>query len=280
MPNRHNSSSMDSLRLSKKSKLYLTLFVVVLVQFTFLERVRCRKQDPTNENVSAKSRNEKETNTETDDNNDSLVAKKDSETEKKKQDMSSSNLIENVTDKVDSSGNTDKDTLTSSANQTKTKDTQETDQTDNATDESTSKEASEDNSDDEEELDDEDLRSGQDYQYVLEKIYQLSEKRQSLSEYRSKLSDRSSIDIATSMTLLKEAADLGYDIAKLVLAKIYFYGDFVPQNFDQAYRLFHELSLKGNGDAHLVCIMQNFYSISKTNFVLFPSILVSCIQSV
>lgn len=266
-----NLSSMELFRLSKKYKLYLTLFLVIHCQ---LLSVLCRDQNPANENVSVKSPSEKDT-ASADDSKDSLSNKKDSETDKKTQDnLSTSELSDNVTDKVIKS-DADTETLTPSSNQTNTTDTGSANDLSNVETQTVNDE--EPDSEEEIDLDDEDLVSaGQNYQYVLKKLKQLAGKTQhSLTEF-SKLAESQldSFDMSTLVALLREASKLGYDSAKLVLAKLYFYGDSVELDLNEAHNLFSELSAKGNTDAHLVCIL--FTLSSKLTFLLCFSISASC----
>lgn len=264
---------MELFRLSKKYKLYLTLFLVIYCQ---LLSVLCRDQNPPNENVSVKSPSEKDT-ASADDSKDSLSNKKDSETDKKTQDnLSTSELSDNVTDKVIKS-DADTETLTPSSNQTNTTDTESVNDLSNAE----TQIVNDDEQEEEIELDEDDLVSaGHNYENVLKKLKQLAGKTQhSLTEF-SKLaeSQHDSFDMSTLVALLREASKLGYDSAKLVLAKLYFYGDSVELDLNEAHNLFSELSAKGNTDAHLVCIYTDldFHLISQLTFLLSFSISASC----
>ena len=262
---------MDLFRLSRKSKLYLTLFLLVHFQ---LVSVLCRDQNPTDENVSSKSPSEKAKATKTDDNKDALVNKQDNENKEPDNLSSPSDLIENVTDKASSNRNEDKENkVTPSANDTKTKETEPLDQKEENSAGETLK-ADDENENDSDEINwdddgDDFYGAGQNFEKVFKKIKLLAEKKENLADL-VKLYEHSNLDISNMLVLVRDAAKLGYDFAKLILAKLHFYGDVIDMDLDEAFRLFNELSLKGNADAHLVSLI---YSIllfqSKLTFFCF-----------
>lgn len=244
---------MGPFRVSKKSKLYLAFCLLILVQYCVL----CREQDPTNENVSVKSSNEKDAQSKSDDTKDSLVSKKDSSEQNKQDNLSPSDIIENVTDKVNSNSESDKDKVTSPANETMTKEDKLSDQPDSANDGQIS---NEENNNEDAELGQEDLTAtGQDYHAVLWKVQRMAEKNPSLSEFASRLANREVDDIDNTVRLLEEASDFGFNIAKLALAELYFYGDLVNLNLNKAFYLFSDLASQGYAHANLVCLFYILY---------------------
>ncbi|KAI2799633.1 Protein sel-1 1 [Blomia tropicalis] len=101
-------------------------------------------------------------------------------------------------------------------------------------------------------LNNDDNTLSQDYRYAIKIINEIAEKNQFTDlKLLSKSYEHPDFAFIDALVVLNEAANHGIDIAKLVLAKMYFFGDRVKMNHYEAYRLFKELSSKGNGDAHL-----------------------------
>lgn len=91
-----------------------------------------------------------------------------------------------------------------------------------------------------------------DFDYVIRKISELLEKEESLNRFLNVAVQ--DLNLGSALAFLEQAAALGYDKAKLVLAKVYFYGDLVDIDMNRAYNIFFELSKKGYADANLVSL--------------------------
>ena len=90
----------------------------------------------------------------------------------------------------------------------------------------------------------------------MDKLVKISNKHKMIGEYQSlnKLSELSGLSLDVLVKMIQEASELENDDAQLILAKLHFYGDFVPANMEKAFSLFDKLAAKGNAEAHFVSI--------------------------
>lgn len=88
-----------------------------------------------------------------------------------------------------------------------------------------------------------------DFDYVIEKINNMIESDDVLKEHAEKISSKTPGD--DPGPVLEEAISLGHDQAKLLLAKLHFYGDLVDLDLNRSFQLFSELAEKGYADANL-----------------------------
>lgn len=67
--------------------------------------------------------------------------------------------------------------------------------------------------------------------------------------------NRRSPDLRGAILQVKQAADMGYVPAKIKLAWSYLFGEGVELDLEKAKKIFEELTVEGNADAHAVSVL-------------------------